>query len=68
MTETKMLTVFRKLKERKAESGMTPDDAEMAFIDRMIRELESDAQKQRVFAEFWKHEPASPHTTDVSGS
>ncbi|HEX3026585.1 MAG TPA: hypothetical protein VHR42_05095 [Clostridia bacterium] len=54
MSESKLLTVFRRLKERKAESGMTADDAEMAFIDRMIRELESDAQKQRVPAEPWK--------------
>ena len=54
MSEHKMLAVFRRLKERKTESGMPADDAEMSFIDRMIRELESDVQKQRVSAEPWE--------------
>ena len=51
MSEHKMLAAFRRLKEKKTESGMTADDAEMTFIDRMIRELESDVRKQRVSAE-----------------
>ncbi len=54
MSEHKMLAAFRRLKERKTESGMTADDAEMTFIDRMIRELESDVQKQRVTADPWE--------------